>query len=75
MRDAETYLITYYLIVAAPGSCCAESITFIPDECCEAFPESGTMVELTGKLELMEMDGEMNGRATLHIVNAMLSWE
>ena len=61
----------YYLVIANPGSCCAEVIPYIPDTAVAAFPEYGTYVELTGLLERIDKDGY----SSLRIVNALITWE
>ncbi|MBQ9197409.1 MAG: hypothetical protein IJ157_09265 [Clostridia bacterium] len=60
-----------FLVIAEPGSCCAESIRFIPDAACTEFPEPNTIVTLTGTLEKTETDEY----SALRIVNATLTWE
>ncbi|MBR1584947.1 MAG: hypothetical protein IJ662_05345 [Clostridia bacterium] len=60
-----------FLAIADPGSCCAESIRFIPDAACTAFPEPDTVVTLTGTLVKTETDGY----SALRILNATLTWE
>lgn len=60
-----------FLVIAEPGSCCAESIRFIPDAACTAFPDPNTFVTLTGTLTKTEADGY----SVLRIVDAILTWE
>ena len=60
-----------FLVIAEPGSCCAESIRFIPDAACTEFPEPNTFVTLTGTLAKMDADGY----SALHILHAALTWE
>ena len=60
-----------FLILAAPGACARESIRFIPDAACTAFPEPYTAVVLTGTLVRTETDGQ----SALRILDAFLSWE
>ena len=59
------------LVIANPGSCCAEGIRFIPDASCTEFPELNTIVTLTGKL----IKTESGGYIGLRIIDATLKWE
>lgn len=60
-----------FLVIAEPGSCCAESIRFIPHASCTVFPEENTSVVLTGTL----IKTETGGYAGLRIIDAALTWE
>ncbi|MBQ8161637.1 MAG: hypothetical protein IJ083_12955 [Clostridia bacterium] len=60
-----------YLVVAEPGSCCAESVRFIPDAAVSEYPKSNTLVTLTGTLAKVETDGY----SALRILDATLVWE
>ena len=60
-----------YLVIAEPGSCCAESIRFIPSAVNTEFPEPNTAVTLTGTLVKTEADEY----SPLHILNAALTWK
>lgn len=67
--DEDTEDPYYYLVIAEPGSCCAETIEFIPDAGHRNFPEPDTLVALTGTLVMAQEDGY------LRIQDATLSWE
>ena len=59
------------LVLGNPGSCCAESIRFIPGAACKEFPRPNTPVTLTGTLKKTEL----NGYSGLRIVDADLTWK
>lgn len=60
-----------FLVIANPGSCCAEGIRFIPDASCTVFPAENTLVVLTGTL----IKTEAGGYAGLRMIDATLTWE
>ena len=60
-----------FLVIAESGSCCAESIRFIPHASCTVFPAENTLVVLTGTL----IKTEAAGYAGLRIIDATLTWE
>ena len=72
--DQEHGIVYHACIVPDATACCAQGIEFIwagehnwPDD----YPEEGTDITVTGRLEIYEEDGY----SYLHLVDAVLLWD
>ena len=72
--DVEHGIVYHACIVPDATACCAQGIEFVwagdhiwPDD----YPEAGTDITVTGRLEIYEEDGS----SYLHLVDADIFWE
>lgn len=73
-EDTERGIVYHACVIPDATACCAQGIEFVwggehtwPDD----YPEEGTDIVVTGRLETYEKDGYMY----LHLVDAELAWE
>jgi hypothetical protein len=73
-NDQEQGVVYHACIIPDATACCAQGIEFIwagehnwPDD----YPEDGTDITVTGRLEIYEE----NGYSYLHLVDAVVLWE